>query len=131
GAFLIDSNQWIAIEALFEKSGRYKVEVVATSAQNDAEVWVEDYYDNTDGRTYDVTGKIAVIAGSAQESTYKEGSPFKSGLHQMKLHVTQGEVVADKIIFTLMKAHVETPATLTQMTEGDTWEIVWSDEFET
>jgi beta-glucanase (GH16 family) len=102
------------------------------SGQSDdgAIVWIEDYYDNKDQRTYDVTGKINIEPSEDIKAFFVEGSPFNKGLHKIKLHVDKGSVVIDKITFSLMKEHSSSPISLTQNMDGQEWELVWSDEFE-
>ena len=46
----------------------------------------------------------------------------------MKLHFDQSAYF-DNIVFTLLKDHQITPKTLKQNTDGENWEVVWSDEF--
>ncbi|PLX22497.1 MAG: glycoside hydrolase [Salinivirgaceae bacterium] len=114
----------------FPEAGRYKVEVKASTLGEPANVWVEDYIDNKDGRTYNVTGNILVSPENKGLTIYdKIGSPFNSGLHKMKLH-TDRTVYIDWVKFTLIKKQVKTPKSLTQNMEGDEWVIVWSDEFD-
>ena len=75
---------WVSFDATFETAGRYRVEVVGSSVAK-GKVWVEDYIDNKDGRTYNVTGTLVI--NSTESKTYKvEGSPFNAVTHQMKLH---------------------------------------------
>ncbi len=120
---------WIGFEVDIPKAGRYKVEVVART-EDSAVVWLEDYYDNPDERTYNVTGNIPIGTEKEFNSYYKEGSPFNTGKHQMRLHLSKGSADIDHIEWTLMKAHQITPQSLTQSMEGEEWELVWSDEFE-
>lgn len=131
GTVTLEQSEWIALDANFDQAGRYRVEVMASSqSDEDGVVWIEDYYDNKDGRTYDVTGKINVESSADIKAFSVEGSPFNKGLHKVKLHVDKGPVVIDKITFTLMKEHSPSPISLTQNMEGQEWELVWSDEFE-
>jgi len=126
----MSENDWITFEVRFETPGRYRSEVFASSSGSEGSVWLEDYIDNTDDRTYNVTGSINIKPNSQFERFYVEGSPFNSITHKMKLHVAKGELQVDKIVFTLMKEHQVTPITYTQRMEGTEWHLVWSDEFE-
>jgi len=122
------NNAWLTYEIPFHIAGRYKVEVIGKSG-NEAKVWLEDYIENTDGRTYNVTGTI-LLNSDDFESVSVDGSPFNNGIHKMKLHVEGEDVHLDKLKFTLMMEHQITPESLTQNMEGAEWELVWSDEFE-
>jgi beta-glucanase (GH16 family) len=128
GKVHFDQDGWISFDAQFKTTGRYKVEVVAI-ASDSSNVWVEDYIDNPDQRTYNVTGSINMAPSSTVQTLGVEGSPFSNGLHQMKLHAKKALKV-DKIIFTLMVTHQQTHLYLTQSTQGKEWNLVWSDEFE-
>lgn len=128
---LIDAENWIAIAADFEEAGRYQVQVVAkNAAESSSLVWLEDYYDNPDDRNYDVTGKISFSNRDAFEVSGVDGSPFNKGKHNMKLHVSEGAVHIEKVIFTLMMPHSASEKILEQATSGETWTLVWSDEFD-
>lgn len=110
--------------------GRYKVEVVA---QGIGEVWIEDYRDNEDGRTYNITGAMIVNAPNEAGLVSKDGSPLNAGVHPIKLHAySNGEepLTIQQVNFTKMIDHQVTPESLTQSYEGEEWELVWSDEFE-
>lgn len=127
---VMDTAGWLAFDVDFEVAGRYKTQVVAATEHVDTRVWVEDYYDNPDGRTYNVTGYIPVAVNDEFNTFHVDGSPFDKVTHKMKLHLQEGQVSVDKIIFTLMREHQDTPVTKTQQVgEGD-WELVWSDEFD-
>jgi beta-glucanase (GH16 family) len=127
----LSEGEWLAVDAKFEQAGRYRVEVFGLPLGSDTSVvWVEDYYDNPDGRTYDVTGKIAKTPSPEIQKFSVEGSPFNIGLHKMKVYVSKGSVDIDKIVFTMMKPHKASTEILTQNYEGTDWELVWSDEFE-
>lgn len=124
GLISLSGNSWLAYDVNFETAGRYRVEIVANSDDPNTPMWLEDYIDNKDDRTYNVTGNIPLSKGSV------EGSPFNKGLHKMKLHLDAGAAQVKQINFVLMKEQVLTPQSLTQSTEGDKWTVVWSDEFE-
>jgi beta-glucanase (GH16 family) len=120
---------WLAFDVEFPTAGRYRVQVYA-QADADAAGWVEDYIENADGRTYNVTGTIPIPAGNEFADSQKEGSPFNTGIHRMKFHLSEGAASVDKIVFTLMKAHQQTPESRTQKMDGTEWKLVWSDEFD-
>lgn len=124
----LTNKGWLGFDVSFETAGRYKVEVIAKSTAG-ASVWLEDYIDNKDGRTYNVTGSLKVNSKEFSSSSV-DGSPFNKGTHKMKLHYDGNDLQIDKIKLTLMIKHQLTPETLTQNMEGEEWELVWSDEFE-
>ncbi|MCH7414249.1 glycoside hydrolase family 16 protein [Belliella sp. R4-6] len=127
---VMNEGQWVCLDVDFAHSGRYKVEFLASTSKDSAQVWLEDYYDNKDERTYDVSGKVNLISSLGQARVGVEGSPFRKGLHKMKLHASKGIVAIDKVIFTLMKDHSESKEILEQNTSGEEWSLVWSDEFD-
>lgn len=121
------SDGWIALDVNIPVAGRYKSQVRLKSLSGkETTCWIEDYYDNKDDRTYNITGNIKVN----KLLTYsKDGSPLNKGLHKMKLHFNDS-VSIDWIKFILLKKHKPSPRTLTQKTDGPEWRIVWADEFE-
>lgn len=125
-----NSNGWIALDVDISIPGRYRATVYADNEQeNEITVWIEDYHDNKDGRTYNITGDISVEGKSLGFREYsKDGTPLNSGLHRMKIHMEKGAKI-DWVGFELIKKHDITPLKLTQKTDGSTWEVVWSDEF--
>lgn len=125
-----DSDGWIALDVNIPIAGRYMSQIHLSSESTKPTVcWLEDYYDNKDDRTYNITGNIFVQDFSSTFSTIsKDGSPLNSGLHKMKVHFDQ-KVKIDWIKFTLIKKHENTPLSLTQRTDGKEWKMVWSDEF--
>jgi beta-glucanase (GH16 family) len=120
---------WLSFDVKFAKPGRYRVQVRA-QADAAAAGWVEDYVDNTDGRTYNVTGTIPILPSQEFEDFQIEGSPFNAGEHRMKFHLAEGAAQIDKIVFTLMKEQQPTPDSLTQKMDGTEWKLAWSDEFD-
>ena len=120
---------WLSFDMDFGVAARYRVQVFAQAA-SDAQVWVEDYVDNTDGRTYNVTGSIPVTPTDEVAEFFIEGSPFNKGPHKMKFHVSNGSVSLDRVVFTPMVEHQITPESLTQKMDGDEWKLAWSDEFD-
>lgn len=126
-------THWMAYDLEIPQAGRYQVDLYAQALSDDASAWIEDYHDNPDERTYNVTGEIS-LQGASQGNNEKGvftkvGTPLNQGIHPIKLHVT-GSVDLKKIVFTLIKPHVETPHILTQAMDGDEWTVVWADEFD-
>ena len=118
----------LSYEINIPSAGRYRVEVVAVG---EGTVWFEDYIDNKDARTYNITGNIEIKSPDSPESFGKEGSPLNKGLHKIKLHASKNEtLIIQKLLFTKMIDHQITPVSMVQGYEGDEWQLVWSDEFE-
>jgi beta-glucanase (GH16 family) len=107
------------------QTGRY--EVTAFGAQDSASpLWIEDYIHNKDGRTYNVTGNLELDQNGRGKIF---GSPLATGKHQMRVHFEEGTTL-DSIRFELMATQINTLDTLTQNMTGESWSLVWSDEFE-
>jgi beta-glucanase (GH16 family) len=126
----LSANEWLAYEINVPATGRYRIEARCSSAVNGS-IWIEDYFNNKDERTYDITGKMNFM-GSEDDSfrvISKEGSPLKAGRHEIKLHNTDAHVSLDWIKLTLMKEHKVTPKVFEQKMDGEEWSLVWSDEF--
>ncbi|MEM8906773.1 MAG: family 16 glycosylhydrolase [Bacteroidota bacterium] len=123
-------DNWLAFNVDVPAAGRYKIELKARTT-GEATAWMEDYVDNKDDRTYDVTGKLSLSSTADQsfQIAHKDGSPLNKGIHQMKLHLQGENIQVDWITLTLLKAHQLTPKTMTQKTEGAEWQVVWADEF--
>lgn len=126
---LVKKGEWLAIELNVKTAGRYRVEVKAKT-DNKAQLWLEDYYNNKDERTYDITGKMVFPALNTFQSIFKEGSPLNAGKHEIKVHVFEGEAMIDWVKFTLIHPHIETKIIHKQNMTGESWSLVWSDEFE-
>lgn len=129
---VVPDGGWIAFHADVPLAGRYRSTVhLSSEGGRPVSCWIEDYYDNTDDRAYNISGSMeSTSTGNQLTSVYRDGSPLNKGKHPIKLHVEGGEAVVDWISFTLLKEHQETPEVLTQRTDGDQWVVVWSDEFE-
>lgn len=123
---LNDQQGWLAFDLNIDEPGRYKVEVIA---EGKGTVWIEDYYANDDGRTYNITGNI-VFNSEDEQLKGKEGSPLNSGRHPMKLHASGSNLEIDKVLITKMMDHQITPVSMEQSYVGDEWQLVWSDEFD-
>jgi len=131
-AFIPTGEHWLSFEADVPVSGRYHLTVFLISEEKNNTVWIEDYIDNKDGRTYNITSTIEIPSSEATSiltSVYKTGSPLKKGIHQMKIH-TKGKMRLSHIVFSLVKPHKPSPKILTQSTEGKDWKVVWADEFD-
>lgn len=131
---VVKPGGWLTFNLPVELAGRYKAEVHLASVTGDpVSCWIEDYVDNKDDRTYNITGTMELnpsVPGN-YETVHKDGSPLNGGTHPIKLHVERGLASIDWIKFTLIKERQLTPEVLTQNMEGSEWVIAWSDEFET
>ena len=99
---------WIAFDHVFSEAGRYKVEI---EAKGEGVVWLEDYFSNKDGRTYNVTGDI-IISANGNDHFYKDGSPFNKGNHDFKLHAAGKGISIQRVLFTKMTDHEITPVSM-------------------
>ncbi len=106
------------------QTGRYQVSIWGQIDDSTA-VWIEDYINNEDERTYNITGSI--ILNEVGKGVI-DGSPLAKGEHQMKLH-SEGKSTIDSIRFDLIQLQVETNSALVQNMSGSEWLLVWSDEF--
>ena len=125
------SGGWLAYDIDIAVAGRYKVTIIAMNESDSVgSVWIEDYFDNQDDRTYNITGTISLPARTIALSDFsRDGSPLNVGTHKIKLHLDKG-IKVDKIVFELLKKHEVTPVTLKQNTTGSDWVIAWADEFD-
>ena len=122
---------WLAFDVNIPVAGRYISQVHLSSVSSQS-CWIEDYFDNKDNRTYNITGTMLFNRSSGDTDFFtlsKDGSPLNAGLHKMKLHVDSGEVKIDWLKFILLKEHQETPMVYTQNMKGSEWVVVWADEF--
>lgn len=128
----IDSMSWIIPFTVdVETSGRYAVRIFQTDVDS-VEVWLEDYVNNSDDRTYNVTGTIRALNSTSTNSRFVghvDGSPLGKGRHPMKLHLNRGDVETIFLQFELLVPHKASEEVLTQSMSGDAWGLVWSDEF--
>lgn len=106
------------------KTGRYQITVFGKAEASNA-IWVEDYIDNKDDRTYNVTGKMRIEG----KSVSRDGSPLAVGNHLMMIHADSINLI-DSIQFKLMFEQESTPNSMTQNMKGEEWSLVWSDEFD-
>ncbi len=132
GSYINSSNgdSWLAYDVQIPIAGRYKLELLAYSDTENTTAWIEDYIDNKDDRTYNITGSFSISKSESFKVSVKDGSPLNKGFHKIKLHLKGNNIKVDKITFTLIKKHQTTPVTMTQKTDGEEWKLVWSDEFD-
>jgi beta-glucanase (GH16 family) len=112
-------------------AGRYSIRIYAKDVKGKSlTCWLEDYVDNKDGRTYDITGKM-IFEKSTSSSSFieKDGTPLAANLHYIKIHVANGELTLEKITFSLLKENKSSPSVFKQNMTGKDWSLVWSDEF--
>lgn len=131
-----EEKAWLEYEVDIPVTGRYKVQIALMSQNSDAgTIWIEDYVDNKDGRTYNITSNIPVNPSEGEakrEVLVRDGSPLSAGIHRIRLHVDGAAgVQVDDFQFSLIRPHKDTPKIQEQKTDGENWELVWSDEFET
>lgn len=121
---------WVALEINIPVAGRYQIILRAANKTNEiVECWLEDYTDNLDGRTINISSKIQITNHMDQFNDFKkDGIPLYKGLHKMKIHFN-GPVAIDFIEFKLLKSHQNTSHILVQRTDGKKWIKVWEDEF--
>lgn len=113
------------------QAGRYAVYLNAAAFASGRQAWVEDYVNNPDERTYDITGKInlkeRVLIQVVEHR--KVGSPLNAGKHPMALHI-QGPCAVHSLAFEKVLPHRPSEEILVQSWEGDQEVLVWADEFE-
>ncbi len=123
-------GDWLAFDVDIPMAGRYRTEIRGRSgSQSFSSCWIEDYYDNSDNRTYNITSTIDVPLSESFHIIGKDGTPLDKGKHKMKLYLESDSIYVDWIKFTLLKKHQQTPKTLTQNMQGSEWKLVWADEF--
>ena len=108
--------------------GRYRFQVEARGKSDSASVWMEDYINNKDDRTYNITSTINIPEQENFGNFEKDGVPLNKGIHEMRFH-GNGSFAFKKFSFILLKKHRVTPKVLTQNMKGNKWQLVWSDEF--
>lgn len=123
-------GSWLSYSVNIPVSGRYMVRLYAKNEMtSEVKCWLEDYIDNKDERTYNVTGSMNVAGNSASNFVQIDGSPFEAKTHLMKLHIEKSPLLIDKIELVLMKEHKASPVVVKQNTTGKDWKLTWSDEF--
>ncbi len=124
----IAPDNFITIDVDVPTTGRYEVEVMGSS--KNGRIWIEDYINNTDDRTYNITGDIGFDHDNSFHSSYRFGSPLSQGSHPFKIHAKNDTVKIDWIKLKPIIVHDSTYEVVEQKMEGDQWELVWSDEFD-
>ena len=123
-------GSWLSYSVNIPVSGRYIVRLYAKNEIiSEVKCWLEDYIDNKDGRTYNVTGNMNVVGNSASNFVQIDGSPFEAKTHLMKLHIEKSPLLIDKIELTLIREHKASPVVVKQNATGKDWKLTWSDEF--
>jgi beta-glucanase (GH16 family) len=123
-------GSWLSYSVNIPVSGRYMVRLYAKNEIiSEVKCWLEDYIDNKDGRTYNVTGNMNVVGNSASNFVQIDGSPFEAKTHLMKLHIEKSPLLIDKIELTLIREHKASPVVVKQNAAGKDWKLTWSDEF--
>jgi beta-glucanase (GH16 family) len=122
-AIILYPGGYASFELRIPTTGRYRILVSGESQKG--QVWVEDYIDNADDRTYDITGKINLF-----QKPSKDGAPLQAGLHKMRIHATGDTVTWRSLALDLIVEHLETPITYKANMSGKNWKLIWSDEFE-
>lgn len=123
---------WLSYKINVPISGRYSIRLFVKSEDElTANCWIEDHVNNSDGRTYNISGNMQVREGRSDFKHFiqKDGAPLAAGFHYLKLHIDYGVVVIDKITFSMIKEHKSSPNVFKQNTNGKEWQMVWSDEF--
>jgi beta-glucanase (GH16 family) len=124
----IPADNHITINVDVPATGRYQVEVFGSS--DNGTIWIEDYINNTDDRTYNITGDIKFAHNNSFHSSSMFGSPLSEGSHPFKIHAKNGTVNIDWIKLTPILVHDSTYEVLEQKMQGSQWDLVWSDEFD-
>ena len=132
----VQTNQdeaWLSYKINVPVSGRYSLRLYGrNTADKEAICWVEDYIDNKDGRTYNISGNLEVGEKDQDSRSFvqKDGMPLAASAHYLKLHVEKGTVIINKLTLTLIKEHKASPLVIYSKTEGKEWQLIWSDEFD-
>lgn len=124
-AFDTDSSQQKEFILNISTTGRYRLSFYGNGSQVES-LWLEDYIDNKDERTYDVSGSLML---SSKGFASVDGSPLAKGLHKMRLHLNKG-IQIDSMMLELIQENNSTSKVYTQSMKGEKWDLVWSDEFE-
>ena len=126
-----EDDAWLFYKINVPLSGKYTIRLYAKNVQEkNAVCWLEDYFDNKDGKTYNVSGNM-IVGGNdsnSREFVQKDSSPMTSSSHYLKLHIEEGAVIFDKLTFTLIREENSFSNVSYSKTEGN-WQLVWSDEF--
>lgn len=117
------TDTFLEFELNVNETGRYRLSLLGSDCDSCA-LWIEDYTDNKDDRTYNISGYLNPISGKASV----DGSPLAKGVHPMKLHV-EGSFNPSELKFDLIQRELVTSTFLTQNMKGSEYKLVWSDEF--
>ena len=124
---------WLSYKVNIPVSGRYSIRLYAKNVVGKETVcWIEDYIDNKDGRTYNISGNFEIGGKSQSTQPFSkiDGTPMAASQHYLKLHIEKGTVVIDRLTFTLIREHKASPIVVYSKTTGKEWKLVWSDEFD-
>ncbi len=126
-----EADAWLFYKINLPLSGRYTIRLYAKNTlDKEAVCWIEDYFDNKDGKTYNVSGNL-IVGGkdnNSKEFVQKEGTLLTASSRYLKLHIEKGAVSIDKLTFTLVKDDKAFQNISYSKSEGN-WQLVWSDEF--
>lgn len=122
----LEEGETLDLTLNIDEPGRYSIQLIG-SGSDSAEIWIEDYINNTDDRTYNITGAIRLNAGP--DTVTIDGSPLDTGAHPIRLHMAKGSASISSLKFDIIQHLLVTPNFHKQKMEGDEWELVWSDEF--
>ena len=125
------ADEWLDFDIEVPEVGRYRLDVDVHAKDSGAVIWLEDYRDNKDDRTYNISTDIELKPGDSENfsTVSRDGIPLNNVLHKMRFHAS-GNVDVSEIRLELLKPHRNTPEVLTQNMDGGDWELVWMDEFE-
>jgi beta-glucanase (GH16 family) len=127
GVRLPEGASWIDFDLDVALAGRYRCEIQVADHEGPVVVWVEDYIGNPDGRCYDITGPTTPAADGL---AVRLGSPLDRGPRRMRLHCQGGPMTCKSVAFELVRPRLETPTSHVQRTDGESWTLAWSDEFD-
>ena len=74
----LTEGESIDLTLQIDEPGRYAVQLIG-SGSDSSEIWIEDYINNTDDRTYNITGAIRL--NSTLDTITLDGSPLDTGAH--------------------------------------------------
>jgi beta-glucanase (GH16 family) len=126
---VLKAGSWASYTVEVPQTGRYRVAFTMAGADS-ASVWVEDYINNPDQRTYNITGMVHPKSNDSLSAAWVDGSPMQAGKHDLKIHAAKGDVTLKTVTFSILQGQEETPKVLSQNMSGGDWQLVWSDEFD-
>jgi beta-glucanase (GH16 family) len=125
--FSLEAGDYLEYLIHVNTTGRYQISI--TGLSDSGWVWVEDYADNKDERTYNISGNIKLTSRSG--SSFTDGSPLQKGSHLIRVHAVKGTHHLTDLKFLLLRKHKAKSDTLVQSMTGNSWQLKWSDEFNT